>query len=162
MDTGSSGLAFCLFRGDRAEIGVEPLTIVISFDAGKQAVPGSVPGWTTGFMHELGFNRALLIRSTAQSRSRGTELVAPVARGGGAGYALRFGLAGCGVMAIKLWLALHLVPPKIISGLYRLSCLDGAPGPLRTASAAETKARALAAQAPNVEGPSNRHLNRYA
>ena len=41
-----------MFGGDIAEGGREPLTVVISFHAGKQAVPGGVPGWIPGFVRE--------------------------------------------------------------------------------------------------------------
>jgi len=37
---------------------MEPLAIVISFDVGKQVVPGSIPGWITSQVHEFGFDRA--------------------------------------------------------------------------------------------------------
>jgi hypothetical protein len=37
---------------------MKPLAIVISFDIGKQVMPGSIPGWITSFMHEFGFDRA--------------------------------------------------------------------------------------------------------
>jgi hypothetical protein len=36
VDTGLYGLALCLFGGDIPEGGMEPLTIVISFDVGEQ------------------------------------------------------------------------------------------------------------------------------
>ena len=44
VDTGLSGLALCLFGGDIPEGGMEPLTIVVSFDVDEQVVPGGIPG----------------------------------------------------------------------------------------------------------------------
>src|SRR5579885_1923542 len=58
VDTGSSGLAFCMSGGDIAEGGMKPLTIVISFDAGEQVTPGSLPSWIATLMHGFGFYRA--------------------------------------------------------------------------------------------------------
>jgi hypothetical protein len=40
LDTGLGGLALCLFRGDIPHGGMEPLTVVVSFDVGEQGVPG--------------------------------------------------------------------------------------------------------------------------
>jgi transposase InsO family protein len=37
---------------------MKPLAIIISFDVGKQVMPGSNPGWIASFVHELGFDRA--------------------------------------------------------------------------------------------------------
>ena len=37
---------------------MKPLTIVISFDVGKQVMPGNIPGWIASLVHEFGFNRA--------------------------------------------------------------------------------------------------------
>ena len=51
MDTGLSGVAFCLFGGDIPESGMEPLTIVVSFDVSEQIVPGSLPGRVASLMH---------------------------------------------------------------------------------------------------------------
>src|ERR1019366_5005802 len=56
-NTGLSGLALCLFGGDIPEGGVEPLTIVVSFDVGEQVVPGGIPGWVASLVHEFGFDR---------------------------------------------------------------------------------------------------------
>ena len=58
MDTGSSGAALCLIGNDIPEGRMKPLTIVVSFDVGKQVMPGSIPGWITSFAHEFGFDRA--------------------------------------------------------------------------------------------------------
>jgi hypothetical protein len=45
VDTGSSGLALCLFGADVPEGGMKPLTVVISLDVGEQVVPGGIPRW---------------------------------------------------------------------------------------------------------------------
>jgi hypothetical protein len=37
---------------------MRPLTIVISFDADKQLMPGSIPLWTTSLLRAFGFERA--------------------------------------------------------------------------------------------------------
>ncbi len=37
---------------------MKPLTIVISFDAGEQVTPGSLPSWIATLMHGFGFYRA--------------------------------------------------------------------------------------------------------
>ena len=51
-------MALCLFGGDIPEGGMDPLTIVVSFDVGEQVMPGSIPGWITSLVHEFGFDRA--------------------------------------------------------------------------------------------------------
>jgi hypothetical protein len=51
-------LALFLFGDDIPKGGMEPLTIVISFDAGEQVMPGSRPGWIISLLHEFGFDRA--------------------------------------------------------------------------------------------------------
>ena len=58
VDTGLSGLALCLFGGDIPEGGMEPLTIVVSFDVGEQVVPGGIPGFVASLVHEFGFQSA--------------------------------------------------------------------------------------------------------
>src|ERR1700730_3003868 len=57
-DTGLSGLALCLFGGDIPEGGMEPLTIVVSYDVGEQVVPGGIPGWVASLVHEFNFQSA--------------------------------------------------------------------------------------------------------
>lgn len=37
---------------------MKPLAIVISFDVGKQVMPGSIAGWIASLVHELGFQGA--------------------------------------------------------------------------------------------------------
>jgi hypothetical protein len=54
VDSGLSGLALCLFGGHIPEGGIEPLTIVVSFDAGEQVAPGGIPGWVASLVHEFG------------------------------------------------------------------------------------------------------------
>jgi hypothetical protein len=56
-DTGLSGLALCLFGGDIPEGGMEPLTIVVSFDVGEQVVPGG------GFCRFMAMVRAAMVNS---------------------------------------------------------------------------------------------------
>jgi hypothetical protein len=58
VDTGLSGLAFRLFGGDIPESGMEPLTIVVSFDVGEQVVPGGIPVWVASLVHEFSFQCA--------------------------------------------------------------------------------------------------------
>jgi hypothetical protein len=36
---------------------VEPLTIVVTFDVGKQVTPGSIPDFVASLVHEFGFDR---------------------------------------------------------------------------------------------------------
>ena len=51
-------MALRLFGGDVPEGGMEPLTIVVSFDVGEQVVPGGIPGWVASQVHEFGFQSA--------------------------------------------------------------------------------------------------------
>ena len=37
---------------------MEPVTIVICFDVGKQVMPGSISAWVASLVHEFGFDRA--------------------------------------------------------------------------------------------------------
>jgi hypothetical protein len=43
VDTGLGGHCLCLIGGDVADGGVDPLTIVIAFDVGKQVAPSGIP-----------------------------------------------------------------------------------------------------------------------
>jgi hypothetical protein len=58
VDTGLSGSAFCLFGRDIPENGMEPLTIVVSFDVDEQIVPGGILVWVASLMHEFSFQSA--------------------------------------------------------------------------------------------------------
>jgi hypothetical protein len=51
-------MALCLFGGDIPEGGMKPLTIVVSFDVGEQVVPGGIPGFVAGLVHEFSFQSA--------------------------------------------------------------------------------------------------------
>jgi hypothetical protein len=53
-----SGSALCLFWGDVPEGGVEPLTIVVSFDVGEQVMPRGLPGFVASMVHEFDFQSA--------------------------------------------------------------------------------------------------------
>jgi len=58
VDIGLSGFALGLFGGDIPESGMKPLTIVVSFDAGEQVVPGGIAGFVASQVHEFGFQSA--------------------------------------------------------------------------------------------------------
>ena len=47
-----------MFGGDIPEGGMEPLTIIISFDVDEQFVAGGIPRWVACLVHEFGFDRA--------------------------------------------------------------------------------------------------------
>jgi hypothetical protein len=55
LDTGLRGLKLCLFGGDVPEGGVEPLTVVVSFDIGEQVTLGRLAGRIGGVVNQLGF-----------------------------------------------------------------------------------------------------------
>src|SRR5512132_3151630 len=57
VDTGLRGLKLCLFGGDVPEGGVEPLTVVVSFDIGEQVSLGRLAGRIGGVVNQLGFER---------------------------------------------------------------------------------------------------------
>jgi hypothetical protein len=56
VDTGLSGLALRLFGGDVPEGGMEPLTIVVSFDVGEQVALGSIACWIADLVNKFGFH----------------------------------------------------------------------------------------------------------
>ena len=58
MDTGLGGHCLCLIGGDVADGRVDPLTIVIAFDVGKQVAPSGIPIEIFAVMDEFGFQRA--------------------------------------------------------------------------------------------------------
>jgi hypothetical protein len=58
MDTGSIGLALCLFGGDMTKDGMEPLTIVMSFDVDQQFMANGIPLWVACLVHEFDFGCA--------------------------------------------------------------------------------------------------------
>jgi hypothetical protein len=58
VDTGLRGFRLCLTGGDVSDGGVDPLTIVITFDIGEQVAPGGIPIEIFALVDELGFQRA--------------------------------------------------------------------------------------------------------
>jgi len=55
MDTGLCGLELCLFGGDLPEDGVQPLTVIISFDIGEQVASGGLAANVMRLVDEFGF-----------------------------------------------------------------------------------------------------------
>jgi hypothetical protein len=49
-------LALCLFGGDIPDGGMEPLTIVVSFDVGEQVALGSIACWIADLVNKFGFH----------------------------------------------------------------------------------------------------------
>jgi hypothetical protein len=58
VDIGLYGYRLCLFRGDVADGGVDPLTIVVALDIGEQVGPGDIPIGVFAPVHEFGLQRA--------------------------------------------------------------------------------------------------------
>jgi hypothetical protein len=95
VDTGSRGFSLCLFWRDVAEGGVKPLTIIVSFDIGKQVSFRCFARGIRGLVDEFGFQR-----SKAAFHGRVIPVISFSARGLDHSSCLdEFAVFGSGVLA---------------------------------------------------------------